>query len=168
MSCTEWERLIADALESPELDEHLRVCGNCRVFAHEILANQAELAALDVDEMGLAAIRRGVLGQIESERRRRNWWVWPAVAAACAAMVFVVMMLPRFRMPAPPAPVYFAKNPPVIDWVPKTPPASRHNFGPVIASATPARKSEPLVIKMLTDDPNVIIIWLVDKKGDSL
>jgi hypothetical protein len=28
--------------------------------------------------------------------------------------------------------------------------------------------SEPLVVKMLTDDPNIVIVWLIDKKGDSL
>lgn len=27
-------------------------------------------------------------------------------------------------------------------------------------------KTEPLVVKMLTDDPNVVIIWLVDQTGD--
>jgi hypothetical protein len=27
-----------------------------------------------------------------------------------------------------------------------------------------ARNMEPLVVKMLTDDPNVVIIWLVDGK----
>jgi len=44
----------------------------------------------------------------------------------------------------------------------------RHQFGPVTASARPAHNPEPLVVKMLTNDPNVIIIWLVDQKGDSL
>jgi len=43
-----------------------------------------------------------------------------------------------------------------------------HKFGPVTAQAAPAQESESFTVKMLTDDPNVIIIWLVDKKGDSL
>jgi hypothetical protein len=27
---------------------------------------------------------------------------------------------------------------------------------------------EPLVVKMLTNDPDVIIVWLIDQKGDAL
>jgi len=46
--------------------------------------------------------------------------------------------------------------------------SGHHHFGPVSASRGPAHNSEPLVVKMLTNDPNVIIIWFVDQKGDSL
>jgi hypothetical protein len=166
MSCTEWEREIAGETESLELDEHLRVCSNCREFAREIAANRAALGELQLDGVALATIRRGVLDQIERGRRRGAWAAWSVAAAACVAAIFAASALLQFRNPAPPKPVEFAKNPPKIEWTPRVRPL--HNFGPVVAQAAPAQKPEPLVVKMLTNDPNVIIIWLVDKKGDSL
>ncbi len=173
MSCVEWEREIAAEAGTPELAEHLTVCSSCRDFAHEVDSNRAALQALAVDPAALQAMRRGVLQRIESKQRRIAWWIWPAAAAACAAVVCTILLLPHLRNPAPPVPVEFAKNPPRIEWTPKAPQAVamhpiHRKFGPVVAKAAPAQKPEPFVVKMLTADPNVIIIWLVDKKGDSL
>ena len=36
----------------------------------------------------------------------------------------------------------------------------------VLLSPKPHVKREPLVVKMLTSDPDVVIIWLVDQTGD--
>jgi anti-sigma factor RsiW len=36
----------------------------------------------------------------------------------------------------------------------------------VLQSPAPTVKREPLVVKMLTSDPDVVIIWLVDQTGD--
>lgn len=170
MSCTEWEREIEEQADTPDLAEHLRVCSSCRDFAREIELNRTALQALAVDPAALQAVRSSVLQRIEAKQRRMAWWIWPAAAAACAAIVCAVLLMPRLLNPAPPAGVEFAKNPPRIEWTPKPIPARpvARKFGPVVAKAAPARKPEPFVVKMLTDDPNVIIIWLVDKKGDSL
>lgn len=170
MSCTEWEREIASDLESPEVAGHLRVCPNCREFAREIEANRTALQELAVDSAALTAVRLGVLNRIEAGKRRGAWWTWSLAGAACAAVVLITAMLPGLRNTAPPRPVEFAKNPPKIEWtVQPTPrPRARPDFGPVVAKAAPAQNTESMTVKMLTNDPNVIIIWLVDKKGDSL
>jgi hypothetical protein len=81
-------------------------------------------------------------------------------------------VLPRLEEPTGPPVIIAKKDPPKIEWtLPQPVGRGVHpkSSGWSRAQATPARKTEPLaVIKMLTNDPNVIIIWLVDQKGDSL
>jgi hypothetical protein len=100
--------------------------------------------------------------------KRRFAWLW-AAAVAVAAGVLLVWWTAPLRAPVPPLPA-LARSYPVL----VLPPPERveqtkvrpHRPRPLVARAA---EKEPLtVIKLLTDDPNVVIIWLVDKKGDSL
>ena len=157
MSCMEWEHDIASELESAELQDHMRVCANCRQFDRELRANVAAMRSVAIDERAFDMVRRRVLAQIQTREQRRTWWIWPAAAAACVAFLCGAVLWPRFQNPAPPALVAFSKAPPKIEWGVKP-------VRPVPVSL--AARREPLVVKMLTNDPNVIIIWLVDQKGD--
>jgi hypothetical protein len=170
MNCPEWEREIAGESESVALEEHLDVCGQCRDFARELELNRAALQTGEIHPAAFDAVRLRVLDEIRAKKRRGAWWAWSAVAAAaCMAMLCVLVFLQGWKNPAPPKPLVAAKNPPKIEWTPApVHPRVLHKFGPVTASAGPAHHPEPLVVKMLTNDPNVIIIWLVDQKGDSL
>ena len=160
MNCPDWEQ------DSAEFREHSKVCEQCRESAE----NAAAMRDLKVPAAAFAAVRQRVLSEIQAKRRRIVWWTWSAVAAAaCVAILFVAYLLPS---PQRPAPVVAKKDPPRIEW-PLVQPVSHRvhhkSSGRSLAQAAPVRKSEPLaVVKMLTDDPNVIIIWLVDQKGDSL
>jgi hypothetical protein len=113
-----------------------------------------------------------VISEIQVNDRRTMWWTWSAVAAAaCIAILCVSYALPRLQKFTPPAPVVAKISPPKIEWTPHpiTHRVRHKTSGRSAAQAAPVRKTEPLaVVKMLTDDPNVIIIWLVDQKGDSL
>jgi hypothetical protein len=166
MNCSEWEREIASDVESDGLQDHLKVCPNCRAFAREIEENRAALQSLAVDGASLDAVRSGVLAEIRSQRGRSRRWTWFAAAAACLAIVCAPLVLTRFRNPAPPRAVEFAKTPHVESWTVSRPVRRavrvRHNRPAMVAA------KEPLVVKMLTNDPDVIIVWLIDQKGDAL
>lgn len=152
MNCPEWD--------SAEFAEHAKVCDDCR----ELEKNAAALREVTIPPAAFSVVRQRVLGEIQA-KKRRAWWIWPAVAAAaaCGAIVCVLSIPPS---PQRPAAIVAKKDPPKIEW--SLPPGHK-NSGRYLAQARPVRKSEPLaVVKMLTDDPNVIIIWLVDQKGDSL
>ena len=176
MNCSDWEQEIASESESASLEEHLRVCGHCRDFAVELERNRVALQAVEIHPAAFDAVRLRVLNEIGAKKRRGAWWAWPASAAAvCVAILCASVILQSWKNPAPPMPMVATRNPPKIERTsaPLPPVVRAHHrvrrhFGPVTASAGPAHHPEPLVVKMLTNDPDVIIIWLVDQKGDSL
>jgi hypothetical protein len=128
----------------------------------ELDPNREALRNLSVDQEALDIVRARVMAELRS--RRRSLWAWPVVAAACLAILAAWITLPKFSTPAPPQPVEFAKAPKLVKWTVK----------PVHRAARPPRKrpaevasAEPLVVKMLTNDPDVIVIWLFNQSGGS-
>jgi anti-sigma factor RsiW len=145
--------------QAREVEKHLRGCPDCRELAAGLVASQAALQSLrdeDLDANRLAEVRRQVLDRVGAARPA---WVfafrwWQAVPVGLAAAVLVFVLYPRPEIPPPPAP-------PVIAIAP--PPEIRR---PVSVPPKPAQ--EPLLVKMFTDDPDVVIYWLIDPKGDAL
>jgi hypothetical protein len=170
MNCSDWQLQIAAEMEDPALAEHLSCCDACRGFALDLAENAAALRSIEVDPAAYTAVRARVLEAVRPQRRFA--WLW--AAAAVAACVAIGWFAAEFRSPVP-LPTVARKLPaPETDRQP-TPLWSRlsnkaRGFTPVAAIRHPRRlvaRSEPLTaIKLLTDDPNVVIIWLVDKKGD--
>ena len=163
MNCSKWERDIASDVESEGLRAHVAVCANCREYAREIEQNRFALSTKAIDPAAFDGVRRRVLDQIQAEKRRSAWWAWPAAVAACVALLVSSALVLKLRNPAPPRPVEFAKAPKLVQW---TVPARVRSAPPRRARIVAHR--DPLVVKMLTNDPDVIIVWLVDQKGDSL
>lgn len=171
MSCADWEIEIARESEAGELRDHLKECDGCRRFAAELAANRNALQRLPVDAATLTLVRNRVMAELTATRPRGMGWIWTAAAAAGLAALAASLSLFRYANPAPPRPIIFAKTifaktPSLVHPAPAQPVAehrqvTRHRHAPLVAG-------EPLVIKMLTNDPNVIIIWIADEKGDSL
>jgi hypothetical protein len=137
------------------------------IDSEEFEKNAAAMRELTIPPEAFAAVRQRVLSEIQAKRRKNAWW-WPAAAvAACAAILFVsYLSFPPSNAPRPAA-IVAKKDPPKIEWTVRS--VHHKSSGRLLAKGAPVRKTEPLaVVKMLTDDPNVIIIWLVDQKGDSL
>jgi hypothetical protein len=176
MNCSDWQMRIAAEMEDPALAEHVSGCAACREFVQDLAENAAALRSIEVDPAAYTAVRARVLEAVRPKRRFA--WLWAAGAAAAACVVLMWWTAP-LRAPVPPPEV--AYKPPV----PGTTAPSRSRLGtepralasdthtvrrvrprPLIAQTA---EKEPLTaIKLLTDDPNVVIIWLVDRKGDSL
>jgi len=163
MSCAEWQVRIAG--EDAAALEHAAACVECSAFARELAANRDALAGVALSEAAAAAVRARVLSDI---RRGRRWrWAWAFVPAM--AILTGVLLVPTSttieRPPdlsarlAPPAPA------PAMDQVrPKLSPTRykirKRSQRPVMARTAPVHE-----IKLLTDDPNVVIIWLTDEGG---
>jgi len=172
MSCQAFEALIALYVEgdlpgrdTPRVEEHLAVCAGCRELLEDFRASQAavkELRSEAVDAALLTAVRAGVLARVDDRRVA----VWPWVAALTAALALLAMLSPLRRPVPEPRPVGIAQAPPSLQATPN-PPAPDHRPAvrrPRLPSANvPA---PPLVVKMYTDDPDIVIIWLVDQTGD--
>lgn len=115
-----------------------------------------------------------VRARVMSEVGRRRRHVWMAYAAAAAAMVVIVGAVWIWRLSR------VVEKPPVArtapHWAPP-PPIVVPRMQAVIHAARPKRRpvqparpvapSEPLMVKLETSDPDVVIYWIVESKGDS-
>ncbi|HEY1206595.1 MAG: zf-HC2 domain-containing protein [Bryobacteraceae bacterium] len=171
MSCDAFEKLIAlDAggdlapAEAARVEAHIETCASCRELARSLQESHAALKALSdtaLDENALAPWRRGLLGRIETEPHRRVFaWRW-AWAAAAAMALLALLAVPRH---APPTPAPLARlTPPSIAAAPPLPAPvhrrPRHR-------RAPAPAPETLLVKLETPDPNVVIYWIVEGKGN--
>ena len=167
MKCWEWEVQIASEVESAALQAHMLQCSGCRQFAAEIAANREALGTLAVDPDALGVVRNRVMAELRAPRRAQIGWIWPAAVAACLAILCGSLALSRFSIPAPPKPVIALARPPIFPRIMAARPQKNsihRRRQPMVARA----RTQPLVIKMLTDDPDVVIIWIADQKGDAL
>jgi hypothetical protein len=152
------------------VEEHLAVCADCRELLGDFRASQAavkELGSEAVDAALLTAVRAGVLARID-DRRRAVWpWVAAATAALAAALALLAVLTPARRPVTERRPVAMAQAPPRAQE-PPNPPAAGHRPAVRRARRLPSAKrpAPPLVVKMYTDDPDIVIIWLVDQTGD--
>ena len=189
MACREYEPLMALNVEddlSPadkrRVDSHLRECPDCWDLAEDLKDSQAIFKSIRQNtpsQTMFLNVRAGVLAQAGSVRLswfERIFWGGfqrKATVAAVAVVVIAVSSLwlsrertvsqPVTDIPAAPAILTPAPEPVPVVEVSK-PKVRRQKPAPrVEASAKPVKQ---VAIKLLTDDPNVIIYWLVDEKGD--
>lgn len=174
MSCTGWESRVAaycsgpvDAAEAAAVDSHLNTCPACRLVAEETRACAGVLRDSDY-----AGVRARVLSKVGSSRRA--FWTWAAAATVAAASVLVFLGTPA---PKPePLPVRAIATPPAPPIAfPAAIPAARHirraamrrvTRHKVTSVAAAKPETKPLVVKLLTDDPNVVIYWITGKSGE--
>jgi hypothetical protein len=157
MTCPECELLLADDEADASVEDHLHGCAKCRALQEELRANALALSSLRDDELPRVKMteRRPVVA-------RPVPWVAAAAAAALLALAAhqasqwkpIVETLPR--QVAAPATVT-AKLAPAP--APKL--AVRRKPKPARRGAALALK-EPLLVKMLTPDPDVVVYWIVD------
>ncbi|HUJ23702.1 MAG TPA: zf-HC2 domain-containing protein [Bryobacteraceae bacterium] len=181
MSCAEYELLIAlyvegdlPAGEADAIEAHLESCHRCREVAAELGESQAALKALRADSVEnqvFQDIRREVLRRLPATRATV---VWPKYAiAATLVMALFAGWLWHLR-PAASLPAASLEVRPIAPLI-SAPPVAPARAQQAVASlprlrkhhrhTVPAFKSEPLLVKMLTDDPQVVIYWLIDQNG---
>lgn len=177
MNCRNWEERIAlyaggdlSPREAGDVERHLAECSECREFAAavtESLAALREVHEEPLEAAHLAAVRARVLAQLEPKRRSAWRWAWiPALAAVLVAGFFLAgtgrapVQPPLVALAPPPAPLV----PPPAPVNPEPPPAKKPPQRVVRvhrAKRTPP-SAEPLMVKLITDDPNVVIYWIAN------
>jgi len=190
MTCTDFEKLIALDVEGDlpkqkagNLTEHLRDCPHCQESAAKLQASQAllkELRQEAPDAEMLQEVRRGILERLPAEAAPVMFPVWRfAVGAGLLAILILAMIM--FRHPSrthsreavskKPIPAILeavrqtpALPPPVPAQSLKRPRVAR--TGNSDLSRQQGSKTwlhpEPLTVKLITDNPNVVIYWQVD------
>jgi anti-sigma factor RsiW len=190
MNCRSFEKLIALYVEGDlpgrkagVIEEHLKACAQCREFAQELKVSQATLKSLrqeTMDEAVYQTVRARVQNSLVAEKPRLGVPVWRYAMAACLLIILTVSFL-KLRHPlkvrttavAPSASIQ-AQTPTAVHVpAPARPPSlvaskagrPRRHIRPVLtarAGTGNLPRSEPLTIKLITDNPHVVIYWLVD------
>jgi anti-sigma factor RsiW len=171
MNCAKWKIDIAlyaggdlPANRLARTVAHLEACAECRALLDDLRAGQTLLSDLGdepLEDAMAANVRRRVLARlpVEQAATAHSYWRW---ALAAAVLLAAILTLPwRMEKQAPLARVEHApprvpEAPPAIVNVPR-PVARRHH------RAKP-QPGEPLLVQLVTDDPNIVIYWLVDPK----
>lgn len=157
MNCAEYQDRIFEGELDRDVIAHLTECEECRSLEHEVRLNSTVLAEL----------REEVIPVRVRQSRR---WPWVAAIAVAAAVFTIVLW------PSPPHPVPSAVELPVVT-AGVTPPhalpvLSADPPPPQVKHVRPKPKlvpvpSEPLMVKFFTDDPDIVIYWLIDPpKGE--
>ena len=188
MACHEFEQLVAlfveDDLPPTErrhTEAHLRLCAPCARLAEELKESQSLFKSIRQQvptQTMLTVVRTRVLEQAHTrvswfERIFLSAFGQRATLAGLALLLLGSSALWVWKQPADmpiPSPPRLT---PVLPAPVPAPAVATHvtDVKPVQRGHAPLAEKKPDVarettIKWLTDDPNVIIYWLVEEKGD--
>jgi anti-sigma factor RsiW len=172
MNCEQWEERIAlyvggdlPAGQAAGVEGHLRECAGCQVFAGGMRSSLECLREAHEDLPSaphFAAVRARVMAEVERQRRPawRRVFAWGALAAT----LLVAIGGFRFYRPVPAPPVVAIARPgaPAVGF---EIPAKKLRL-PAQRRAEVVRPTETVTIKLVTDDPDVVIYWIAERKGD--
>ena len=187
MNCANWEERIALYMggdlgrdESAEVARHLAECAGCRLFAsgvRESLAVLREAHGEPLNDAAFAAVRARVVAELEY-RPARQWWLWMGAAAAAAALLLAMLWMRPVKRQAPRHEMASRQIEIPVPAVPREPSAvpvvrvhrRRVRRAPELirqkAEVGTRKPEEPLVVKLMTDDPDVVIYWITDRRGE--
>jgi|HubBroStandDraft_1064217.scaffolds.fasta_scaffold44474_3 hypothetical protein len=180
MSCSKFETDIAlyaggdlPAGRIARIEWHLAECADCRTLVEELRSGQGLLGELRDDPIAdalVAQVRQRVLAEV-----RHTTLTWgagwrprgalaPLLALAAALILAVVLWWPRHEAkqariaqvePEHATPIAPAPRPKLV---PAKHRVVRHHHAPA------AQPGPPLLVQFVTDNPNIVVYWLVDQK----
>lgn len=169
MNCAEWEERVAlyagGDLEPPaaaSVEKHLRECPGCQMFASGIRQSLEGLRSAHEDvpaEAVFAAVRARVMERVAP--RRRVVWAYGLGAAVAALLLVLAIGIPRDAVPPPPQALVRTPEPPAEAFVIPRPVPARVERTVIRRAAR-----EQVLIKLVTNDPDVVIYWIAESKGD--
>jgi anti-sigma factor RsiW len=175
MNCREWEEAIAlytgGDLDSPralEVERHLAGCTGCQVFANGLRECREEMRAFHREEIPAAhyaTVRARVLAQLQPA----PWWHgWLRVATAAAACLAVCLAIFHWNVSRPVAPLQVAVMRPPEPELTARPAARRppRRAAVHVSRRKPARAAELLTVRIITDNPDVVIYWITNPRGE--
>ncbi len=185
MTCKGWEERIAlwtggdlDPVAEAGVRTHLAECAACRSFASEMEDTMGRLRAAHREPIAAGyytAVRARVLDRLARERSPRRMWAWVVGLAAALALAGVLVTSRPAERPRAPLAAVRRPEPPIVEArvpEPVAPAVPSAREAPVARSVPSPRVEvaaleEPLVVRLVTDDPDVVIYWIADRKGEA-
>lgn len=182
MNCGDWEERIAlfaggdlGPAQASEVERHVAECAGCQMLLSGLRQSLELLRAAHAESVEpghLAAVRARVLSQIEHQHRPfwRKAWVY---AVAAAAVVLWVVARPGVK-PRPTVAMVTPQRQAAVA-PPIAPPVEAAAARPAPGRRKPAAKAvlpelkpaETVLVKLETDNPDVVIYWIAESKGES-
>jgi anti-sigma factor RsiW len=167
MNCGDWQERIAlyaggdlEPSEAQAVERHVAECAGCQMLLsglRQSLELLREAHGEPVEEAHFAAVRARVLAELERGRTRTWRFAWVYAMAAAAVVLLAVAMTPRteqrLALPVPHAPT----APAIAKVGVKAPLPRRQVTDP----------SETVLMKIETDNPDVVIYWIAETKGET-
>jgi hypothetical protein len=149
MKCEECELLLAGGEAEASVEDHLRGCAECRRLRDELRENALALSSLRDDELPRV-----------TTPKRRPVLRWIAAAAAAAVLLALIAHQTSQRRPVVETTLRPRQvtAPVTVTAEPAIKPAERRKRKPTRG----AQPQQPLLVKMLTPDPDVVVYWIVD------
>jgi len=158
------------------VESHLAECPHCRALAEELRAEQALLGELrdePLDDAVVAQVRQRVMAQVAATTRRPALPYWK-LALAAGLILAAVLLWPRHPSGSAPRagrPLGPASH--VAQADAGRGPAATHGATPLArkgrhhlrrAPVPAPQPGPPLLVQFVTDDPNIVVYWLIDQK----
>ena len=178
MHCKDWEERVAlhvggdlPAAEASAVERHLAGCSGCQVLwsgMKESLELLHRAHAEPLPPATYTAVRGRVMAELVDTRR--VWWRWAAGLAAAVVVILVALAvwperpvppLPRLAMAVPAAPPVIRTAPEIFRAAPEIFRAARVSKRSAPPQPKPVPR-QPLLVRLVTDDPNIVIYWIAD------
>jgi len=176
MSCAKFEADVAlyaggdlPAERVAHVESHLAECADCRALLDELCAEKTLLTEMrdePLEEAMVAHVHRRVLAEVAPAQPApaqpaRLYW---KLALAAALLLAVVLAWPRHHRVQ--APLVAQVPPPSVAPAPPQPPVVRvsHRVARHRRRAPVRKPGPPLLVQFVTDDPNIVIYWLIDQQ----
>jgi hypothetical protein len=183
MNCQEWEERIAlyaagdaGAGEAGETERHIAGCAGCQAFWRELQQSLEWLREAHREPIApahYAAVRARVMARMKSGHA--PWWkqVWVYGVGIAAVVVAALMMLPRPHAQSPQVamvmPAAVERTTDAGQGAGSRPGGLPHQAvgrRGALRARPPHRQAETILVKLETDNPDVVIYWIAEKKGD--
>jgi len=170
--------------KAKEMEVHVLACTGCRQVLAELSRSQAVFKSIrqeTVSAAELAELRVRVMERVAVRKPKPFWGRWAYVLAG-AAFVVVIMagVLARgghrdekavkvVELAPPPTAVQAVFAPAKVETQNPVKVNVKHRARKkVIQPKVSAEPAAPMMVKLQTDDPNIVIYWLFDQNGGSL
>jgi hypothetical protein len=170
------------------ISAHLQLCEPCRLIVEDLRETQSAFQSIRQDTVSasaLALLRTSLLEQVAARNARRPWtrWVYGLAGAGLAAVAVLGLLsfFPGRNVPVQTSAVYAParpmESPLTVETVhsiqstvsvPRVKRVRHSRQRHVASDEASSKPPQEIVVKLLTDDPNIIIYWLVDQNGGAL
>jgi anti-sigma factor ChrR (cupin superfamily) len=160
MSCAHLEESLAlyaggdlDPVEAAGVESHLSGCAECRAFLDQMNQSLLLIREETVDWSAVEVMHQRTMSALQPPR----FHIWRYAAAVVLVMGGLASWRSQAPVTVPPPPaIPVAVAQPKMLPLPAVPVATRAK------NVRKAGKHETMVVKLQTDDPDVVIYWITD------